>query len=347
VDNDFHTTYREAATFNSPGGVMEDVRCNFNRFRAHAGIGLGLTSLFVAFASVTRFQVIGNTFSGAITDAIHIEENCIGGIVTNNLLDVDGNGIVILENNIAGSYTQPDGLTVANNIVRKTGTNRGSGKFGIWLVNNASADLPGKRILIEGNQVHSFDDGFKIEANAISAVVVRGNLAYDCESGFWNDTAAASIVFAGNTSASCAIGITSAGGLWKDHKFVGNTTNVDAITYHVTLQDPVVELPLFNVSAGSTTNTNIFPQGSNDRQRADVTITGFTSVTADRSTVVDTITWDGTTFNRTQNLSFAPGGIVLSARDNSSNLALRIFSTSAVNNVKIAAAFDGVVVVAV
>jgi hypothetical protein len=347
VDNDFHTTYREAATFNSPGGVMEDVRCNFNRFRAHAGILIGSTSLFVAFASVNRFQIIGNTFSGAITDAIHIEENCIDGVVHGNILDVDGNGIVILENNIAGSYTQPDGIVVANNIVRKDGTNRGSGKFGIWLVNDASADLPGKRIVIEGNQVHSFDDGYKIEANAVSAIVLRGNLAYDCESGFWNDTAAASIVFAGNTSASCAIGIYSAGGLWKDHKFVNCTTNVDGVTYHVTLQDPVVELPLFDVGAGSITNTNIFPQGANDRQRADITITGFTSTTADRSTVVDTVTWDGTTFNRTQNLSFAPGGIVLSARDNSSNLALRIFSTSAVTGVKISAAFDGVVVVAV
>ncbi len=347
VDNDFHTTYREAATFNSPLGTMEDVRVNFNRFRAHAGILIGSTSLFVAFASVNRFQCIGNTFSGAITDAIHIEENCIDGVVSGNVLDVDGNGIVILENNVSGSYAQPDGLIVANNVVRKDGTNRGAGKYGIWLVNNASADLPGKRILIEGNQVHSFDDGFKIETVAANVAVVRGNLAYDCESGFWTNSVAASVAFMDNTSASCAIGIYSEGGLFVSHKFVSNTTNVDAVTLHTTLQDPVVELPITTAGAGSTTNTNIFPMGADARLRADITITGFTSTTADRSTVVETCTWDGVTFARTNNLSYAPGGIVLSARENSGNLALRLFSTSAVTNVRISAAFAGVYVIAV
>ena len=344
LNNDFYSNYDDPCQFNSPSGVMDDLLVQGNTFRDSLGTAASLTALHCSFASCTNFRVIGNHFYGAITDALHIEENSINGVVSGNTFEVDGNGIVLQDNNVGGTYKMPLNITIGNNTLVKSGTNRGSGKYGVYLINDATPEVPGKRVVVESNVITSFDHGVHSGVSTDDAVRIVDNVCNDCASAFYLTTGVSSID--NNTSANSATGIeTSSGGSCTSHKFVQCTNAIVVGGRPLVLIDPIFEWTEQSVSAGSTTLLNTFTW-LNNRIYTDVTTHVICDVAADRVSRLDQVT-AGTTFTRTNRFNLSGGGaFTLDCVDNSNVLAVQLFAASARSNVRLVAFFNGTCAIA-
>ena len=344
LNNDFYSNYEDPCQFNSPSGVMDDLLVQGNTFRDSLGTSASVTALHCSFASATNFRVIGNHFYGAITDALHIEENSVNGVVTGNTFEIDGNGITLQDNNIGGTYKMPLNISIGNNTLVKSGTNRGSGKYGIYLINDATPEVPGKRIVVESNVVTSFDRGIVSGVSTDDAVRIVDNVCNDCASAFYLTTGVSSID--NNTSANSAIGIqTDSGGVATGHKFVQCTAAVTPSGRPILVIDPVFEWTEQSVAASSTTLFNTFTW-LNNRIYTDVTTHVICDVAADRVSRLDQVT-AGTTFTRTNRFNLSGGGaLTLDCVDNSNVLAVQLFSSAVRTNVRLSAFFAGTCAIA-
>jgi len=344
VNCDHFNNYEDPCQFNSPSGVMDDILVQGCTFRDSLGVSASVTALHCSFASCSNFRVIGNHFSGAITDALHIEENCVNGIVTGNTLEIDGNGVTLQDNNIGGTYKMPLNVVVANNVVKKSGTGRESGKSGIHVIIDATPEVPAKRNIIESNIISGFFKGIQTGASTDDAVKISNNICHDCTNAFYVDGGLNSID--DNTSANSDVGVyTSNGGVITRHTFVECLNPVVSDLTHATIIDPVFEWSEFNVGAGSTTNKDMLPIGAADRMYCNITGISQTSGVNDRVTFVDSDAWDGTTFTKSNVLSLSPGSITLTTVNNSGYVALQLFSTSAKSGVRLSAHFSGTLAV--
>jgi hypothetical protein len=344
LNNDFYSNYDDPCQFNSPAGVMDDLLVQGNTFRDSLGTSASLTALHCSFASCTNFRVIGNHFYGAITDALHIEENSINGVVTSNTFEVDGKGITVQDNNIGGVVKMPLNITISNNALVKSGTLREAGKHGIWLVDDATAEVPGKRIVVESNVITGFARGIYSAVSTDDAVRIVDNVCNDCTSAFYLTVGVSSID--NNTSANSATGIeTSNGGTCTSHKFVQCTNAIVVGGRPLVLIDPIFEWTEQSVGAGSTTNLNTFTW-LNNRIYTDVTTHVICDTAADRVTRLDQVI-AGTTFTRTNRFNLSGGGaFTLDCVDNSNVLAVQLFAASARSNIRLVAFFNGTCAIA-
>jgi len=344
LNNDFYSNYDDPCQFNNPSGVMDDLLVQGNTFRDALGRSASLITLHCSFASCTNFRVIGNHFFGPVTDALHVEENSINGVLSGNTFEVDGNGITLQDNNIGGTYKMPLNITIANNVLVKSGTNRETGKYGIWLINDATPEVPGKRVVVESNVVTSFDKGIVSGASTDDAVRIVDNVVNDCASGFYLTNGVSSID--NNTSSNCAIGIqTDSGGVCTNHKFVQCTAAVTPSGRPLLVIDPIFEWTEQSVGAASTTLLNTFTW-LNNRLYTDVTTHVICDVATDRVSRLDQVT-AGTVFTRTNRFNLSGGGaFTLDCVDNSNVLAVQLFSASARTNVRLSAFFNGTCAIA-
>lgn len=344
LNSDFYSNYEDPCQFNNPSGVMDDILVQGNTFRDSLGISASVTALHCSFASCTNFRVIGNHFYGAITDALHIEENSVNGVVSGNTFEVDGNGITLQDNNVGGTYKMPLNITIGNNTFVKSGTNRGSGKYGIYLINDATPEVPGKRIVVESNVITSFDHGIHSGVSTDDAVRIVDNVCNDCASAFYLTNGVSSID--NNTSANSAIGIqTDSGGVATGHKFVQCTAAVTPSGRPILVIDPVFEWTEQSVSAASTTLFNTFTW-LNNRLYTDVTTHVICDVAVDRVSRLDQVT-AGTVFTRTNRFNLSGGGVfTLDCVDNSNSLAVQLFSSAIRTNVRLSAFFAGTCAIA-
>lgn len=341
---DHYSNYDDPCQFNNPSGVMDDILVQGNTFRDSLGTAASLTSLHCSFASCTNFRVIGNHFYGPITDALHIEENSINGTVVGNTFEVDGKGITIQDNNIGGTAKMPLNISISNNTLVKSGTNREAGKYGIWLVDDATAEVPGKRIVVESNVITGFARGIYSAVSTDDAVRIVDNVCNDCASAFYLTVGVSSID--NNTSANSAVGIeTSNGGTCTGHKFVQCSSAISVGGRPMVLIDPAFEWTEQTVGAGSTTLLNTFTW-LNNRIYTDITTHVICDVAADRVSRLDQVT-AGTVFTRTNRFNLSGGGsFTLDCVDNANVLAVQLFSASARSNVRLVAFFNGTCAIA-
>lgn len=339
LNNDFYENYDDPCQFNSPSGVMDDILVQGNTFRNSLGVSASLTTLLCSFASCTNFRVIGNTFSGPCTDALHIEEGCVNGSISTNTFNVDGNAITLQDNNVGGTYKMPLNISISSNTITKSGTVREAGKNGIWLINDATPEVPGKRIIVESNSVSSFDRGIISASSTDDAVKISNNISHDCNSGFFLTLGVSSIDF--NISSYCDIGITtSSGGSCIYHKFVQCTNAVSPSGRPLVVMNPTFEWSEQTVTSGSTNLFNTFTWSGNQIY-SDVTGHVICDVTSDRVTRLDQIT-AGASFARTNIFNMSGGGsFTLDCVNNSNALAVQLFSSANRSNVRIAAFFNG------
>lgn len=343
---DLYSNYNEDLSFNSPLGAMQDVIVSSCRFYSGAGSSASLSQLHCSFASINRFIVDGCTFAGEVGDAIHIEENCFGGIVDGNSIRVDGNGILVTDNNIGGSSLMPQAISITNNTVIKSGTPLEANKYGIQLVFDGTAEVPAKNTIISNNVVLYFERAYSIGATIDDACEVSRNIADNCTFGFWCSGA---FKLSSNTSRVCTTGIyANLGGVLADHHtFIDCGTNADAVSQPMTLIDCIFQFPEFDVGASSTTYKNLTALGANDRAHgffnALVNPTGAANVAINR----DEVTWDGTTFTKTNKIRYEPGAVDIDSVRNASILALSIFAATAQTNLTVQVKFEGCIIVAV
>jgi len=344
---DFYGNYGEDISINSPLGSFDDIQVYACRFRDGKGESASLSQLHCAFASATNFRVGMCSFSGAVADAIHIEEGCIGGTVTGNTIYVDGNGVVALDNNISGTSKVPQDITIIGNSIRKAGTSKEVGSVGISLVYDASAEVPAKVINTTGNTISGFETGILSGATLDDGCGISRNIINDCTYGLYLVLGCLSV--SDNTTRNCTTGIYSSNGAAvNNHTFINCTTNVDATLRPITLIDPIFLFPEFDVTAGSTTYKPILPILAAARASGFANaIVWCALAAADRTSRRDEITWDGTTFTRTNKVAEVSGGVGVDSVSNSGNLAIQVYSASARNAMTVQVKFSGIFVVAV
>lgn len=344
-DCDFYSNYNEDLSFNSPNGSMSDVQIIGNRFRSGAGADASISQLYVSFASVNNFIVSNCVFSDGVADAIHIEEDSHSGLINNNSIEVDGNAIILTDNNIAGVALMPQHIVISENSIRKSGVLAEADKYGISLVYDVSDEVPAKNIVISGNTIYGFERGISSAVTLDDGYSIANNVVDACTYGFW--VTESTFTTKNNISSNCTTGIYSAiGGAFDGHTFMNCTTNANAVDRPIVLTDPIYIFSEFNVAALSTTNKDCFSIGATDRVNAQMNALAFSDIVANYSAHRDTVDWDGSSFTRTNLLSVQPGDITLDMVDNSGVVAMQIYSAGENTNVRVQARLTGMVVVA-
>lgn len=355
---DFFGNYYEDLSFNSPNGSMDDVQVYMCRFRDGSGASASLSQIYVAFASVTNFRVGGCSFSGAIGvggAAVHLEENCVGGAITGNTMHVQGYGVSMNGNDRAsgGAITQPSHITVVGNTIRKYGAQGESGSFGIACIHNPDLDPAAKNIIVANNGITGYATGIYSVLTLDDSSLIRGNHVENCTVGM--DFKDGSCTVSGNTTANCTTGVkgsastaTTDSAAIDDHTFINCTTNVDATELPVTLFNPRFIFAEFDHAGGSTSVYKLCaPMGANDRLHGFLEINVDSDNSSSYSRQRDEVTWDGTTFTKADKFAIEPGAIATNAANNSSALAVQVFSSAARTGVRVQAKLNGMAVVAV
>lgn len=332
---DFYGNYNEDLSFNSPavGAVMDDIQVYMCRFRDGSGAGASLNQLHCAFASASNFRVSGCSFGGTVSEAIHIEENASNGAITGNTIEVDTastGAIQITDNNVSGTPYMPQYITVSGNTIRKSGTQKEANSYGIYLVTDASAEVPVKNIVIDGNVMAGWGSGIVSGATLDDGCRISGNVADACTNGYHIVDSA--LCLYDNTSRGCDVGLyATRAAVATRQVFVNCTVNVDAVTDQVTLLDPTFIFPEFAHAGGSTTvYKSLLALSSADRAHGHMEIVlRAASASSDDAFRRDEVTWDGTTFTRSNKLTLAAGAIGIDSVRNSTTLAAAVFSVSA------------------
>lgn len=125
--------------FNAPNGSWTTIKIKDfimgDQDGAGAGLGFGM-----GFASTTDVEIDGLTFIGQTDgEAIHVEENCDGFTLENFYIDVtsdqagEGDGIILLNNNIGGVEYAPKNWSISNGVIKRSG---GADAHGLWLLDD-------------------------------------------------------------------------------------------------------------------------------------------------------------------------------------------------------------------
>jgi len=352
---DFYGNYNEDLSFNSPhsSSVMDDVQVYMCRFRDGSGNGASLYQLYCAFASVTNFRVGGCSFSGTAAEAVHIEENSKYGTITGNNINIDNEGgstcgaIQLTDNNVSGTSYMPQFITISGNTVKNAGTAKETGNYGIWLVDNGSAEVPGKKIIVEANNIDGYEMGVNIAGATLDdSCSIRNNVIANCAQGIRGSFGSLNV--SGNTTDTCDTGIYSSnGGAAQDHTFVNCTLNVDAVNRPFMLVNPTFLYSEFAISATSSVYKALVVSGANDRHYGVMSSYVMTETGANAAMQCDEVTWDGTTFTATEKVKYEPGSCQIASVQNSGNLAAQVYSTPAVTTARLQVKFNGMLLVAV
>lgn len=343
---DFFSNIGEDCSFNSPatGAVMDDIQIYACNFRDSQATSASLVGLYVAFASCTNWRVGLCNFTGNITDAVHIEEASYRGVVTSNTFYVSGNGIVIQDNNIGGTAYMPTDITVTGNTITKSGTAKSASSYGIWLVNDATSEVPAKRVVIANNTCANFFCGFQTGASGDDATSITNNISYNCARGFGLMSFITSV--ADNISSSCDIGVVcDTSTMLVRHKFIECTIAVDAVNRPAHVIDPMFLWSEFSVTGGTTVNKPTFTLGANDRVYGEWAVSAFCDAPADNANRRNLTIWDGATYTNTSRIAIEPGAIALTVNNTGAVLNIGVFAGATRTNVRLATYLSGSVVV--
>jgi hypothetical protein len=345
-NNLFRGNYNEDLSFNSPAGSWSDVKVIGNRFCEGAGAGASVNQLYVSFASVSDFVVSGNSFTGNVLDAIHIEENCLRWAVTGNTINVDGNGVFFVENNVGGSYLMPKLGIVADNIVSKAGTLKTAGIHGIWSANSGDVNTVAlKQSTITGNVVSGYDYGIVSDGTLNDSLLISSNVIDNCNIGVYSPYMSISI--SGNITSNCGIGASAQfGGELLDHTFTDCTQIVTCgTTRPIALINPAWTFTEFALSAGVSSYKALAQLLTLARAYGHLHVSEWCEVVSDVSTESYEVTWNGSALTATSKASYEPGGVSCTVVMNSNNLAVQVFCASARTTVRLSAKFNGMLTV--
>jgi hypothetical protein len=311
LDNDLYGNYVEDISFNSPNGICRDVIVSNNIFRRKRPFG---SKLYCAFSSVNTFQVTNNQFYDSCTDAIHMEENCQNGCVSNNTINVDGNGIILLAEKInsQGIFYMPQNIVISGNTITKQGGQTNTGVMLIW---NGNSVEPGKRIVVSGNIITGFDTGLLTAAFTDSATSISNNVCHSCNTGYFITRGYGALT--SNKSSYCNVGVRNAekGGFARSHTFIECRANVSAFQGPLLLVDPIFE---WKHLTPSTAAFNLFPWNKGHVAAA---VTLFTP----EATRVDEINAaPGSGFKKNTTLNTSNGSVSLDIVDAAGMLSVRI-----------------------
>jgi len=348
----FYDNYGEDCSFNSPAGTMTNVIVENCTFSDGLGYTISAAQLYVAFASVSNFVVSDCTFSGTINgDAIHIEQDCLNGSISNNVFNIDvgsnASCVQILSNNVGGTYFTPENIVVSNNSMSSI-TPQKLNTTGISIVYNLSPVSNGKQININNNVINNFYNGIIGSSKIADNCAIENNILNDCAIGLL--LVSGQITVNNNKTSSCTTGIVSAkGAVVKDHVFYNCTTNADANTRPCVLVNPSFLIAPFAVVGGVTVYKPLVNLTVNDRLYGTMTTNAFIS---SNNTVyeywVGSVLWDGTTLTATAQTTINPASaLVTNVVNNASQLSISVNSFLTDSSVTCIATMSGSILIGI
>jgi hypothetical protein len=342
--NYIYDMYVTGLTFNSPLGTMDDVHVTENSFYDTGAMTIaGASRYHVGLASVSNFRVVDNGFSGVVTESVHVEEASLNGVISVNTFEVDGTAITVLDNNIAGVSTMPQRLAITSNTIKKAGAQQAAGSYGIWLVNDATPEVPGKNVVVSTNVISGFETGIGTDAELADGCSIKANEIDNCTRGISESSSSPDVK--GNTTRQCDVGIYSTvSGTFEDHTFVDCTANVDPTSRPVLLVNPTFSFSAFNVNAG-TVNKKLVTLDANDRAHGVLHYSVWTETANDFATEAFEITWDGAAFTSTGKYSRQPGSLSVAPSRSGTDLVVGVFHAGS-KTARLTAKFSGSVCVA-
>jgi hypothetical protein len=347
---DFYQNYGEDISLNSPNGEISEFFVIGNNF--YNPNNLLNDKIAIGTASCNNGIIDSNIISGEYgisqLGAIHIEENSQFITVTNNSIAINGSaatGIIALWNNVSGTGYAPKNISITNNVLNYSGTMVGSNSRGIQLNDNIGGDPD--NIVISSNVVKNFEIGITLGANNNENIIISENVIDGSGSGII--TSGGGINITNNSTSNCNVGIKNSGGgttTVYEHTFIRCTTNYNTLTglRPIVLVNPAFEFALFNSTAGSNNDLNIGSLSTNDRCYGQFILTGSTTTDASSVSIKSSlVSWDGATFSATTQTNYEPGSMVIVPIQSSSTLKIRVFTASALSNIRVQAKVNGVI----
>jgi hypothetical protein len=338
---DFSYFYRTPLAFNTPSGIIDDILIDGCTFRENQGQDSGfLNAFYVGSANATNLRVVNNRFTGNVEQAIHFEEGVHGASVSNNLVEVDGVGIALLDNDNGGVAAWAEDFTITNNVFKKAGT---QGELnGIWLINDASTEPPAKKGIIANNFVYGYEYGINDDTIVDDSVAITGNTAHTCTYGF--RSTGSTRAYDANRSVSCTYGVNAVlGGVFRNHGFIACTNTALDEGRGIILINPYFEFATTEpLGAASTTSYTICTLDTRGRISGTMSAASTTSNATDTDFAHYTVLWDGTTCTNTSVLTLFGGDTALTIEQSGSNLIAKVTAATARDYLRVVCHFNGV-----
>ena len=209
VDYDYtirYCTFEDNITgninFNSPLGETVGFVVDHCKIYS-AGPYLSGTGHLLAFAGVEDLRITNNSLYGESDwEAIHLENINQRCIIANNSIkvasfwsndtphDLYGSGIWVNRNTTIGRMGAMDYLAITGNIIQRYYTNDETSLSGTGIslaIDAYPATTPATNVIISGNLIRNFKNGFEFEVPSDQSVWTTGNIIIDCTAGVRTD----------------------------------------------------------------------------------------------------------------------------------------------------------------
>lgn len=284
---------------NTTGGAWTDTIISGNILDSSGSNG-STDAFAIGIAKGKKVLVYGNTIVDSYREAIHVEDDSTDIIIDSNDITTSSateDGIRLLQ--VSGGTSR--GHIVSNNKVRCTGTP--SGNYGIRLVNDANGSV--KNTLVQGNIVTNYATG--MYTGAMTDGDVSGNLVRSCSTGISSYVPKGivhdNVLDSCTTGLSCSYGT----GFFGRHVFKGTAPTTLLSGAGSGIRGIQIDSS-FSHTGGSTQYGNIIAAPS--RYLGNASANCSLSANANiRSTVTQSLKWDGTTSTTTDNILVNNGGM--------------------------------------
>lgn len=191
--NIWTNNYANHAAFNSPLGLMTNIKVDSNTFLdCPGGDAFGTFAIMLGMSSAKNYHIVNNHFEGICKEAIHLEEAGENIVVSNNTFanltkganTNGGRGMYIIDSNLGGvGYLPITKLLISSNVLNGDAANITNSDYGIYIVQNAGSStiLPAISYLVTDNIVNGFVTGISIIPSGKESI--SDNLIQNCTTG--------------------------------------------------------------------------------------------------------------------------------------------------------------------
>jgi hypothetical protein len=303
-NNLFQNFFSPQLTFNTPSGVMSDVKVIGNTF----------DTSFAALTSSSGFNHSGgvaggdesynfifdsNQFVGQGT-GLHFEEGAELIVISNNNFRMSDEAVEMLDNDIGGVRHIPQKFVICGNTMEQSGTPEASAR-GIQMIFDVSGFGAGRTVVITDNVISGYERGISLSETLGMEFVISNNIITSCDFGIYVVGPVGDTV-SNNLIKDCGVGMEfSRGGMSGKNTFYSNTTNLTKSGQACGLAGWSVSQEYITGSELPTGSTAIvlmpLPVAARMSGRISYTLAALTAGSSRVGT--SAIDWDGTTLTVT------------------------------------------------
>jgi hypothetical protein len=229
ANNLFQNFYSPQVTFNTPSGVMSDVKVIGNTFDTSfaaltSSSGFNHSGGVAGGDEAYNFIFDSNQFIGQGT-GLHFEEGAELIVISNNNFRMSDEAVELLDSDVGGVRHIPQKFVISGNTMEQSGTIEGSARA-IQLIFDVSGFGAGRIVVITNNVINGYEIGISTSETLGMELVISDNIISACDLGMRligpiGDTVNNNLI------KDCPIGMNfQRGGMTGKNTFYNNTTNV-------------------------------------------------------------------------------------------------------------------------